>query len=110
MACGWVSRRDRATSLTGHSRPRSSIRMRRRWGSAIALNASAVVRARAMWGRYIPISENVNDACSVHCPVGELAVPAAHEEPHPQGIAGVVAMDRGATAAWRLQRPGGCDW
>src|SRR2546430_12204377 len=37
----------RASSLTGRSRPLSSIRIRRRCGSATALNASEVVAARA---------------------------------------------------------------
>src|SRR5437879_4379237 len=45
---GCVSRSARASSLTGRSRPLRRTRIRRRCGSATALNASEVVAARAM--------------------------------------------------------------
>src|SRR3990172_4531561 len=53
---GCASPSSSTRSFTGRSRSASTSRICRLRGSATALNASAVVAARAMAGRYIPIS------------------------------------------------------
>src|SRR5262249_2199565 len=60
-ACGWVISRSRASSVTGRSPPRSSTRIPRRCGSAIPLNASEVVAARAI-AQIICLYRNVSTA------------------------------------------------
>ena len=50
--CGWASPSSCTRSLTGRSPPARRSRISRRRGSATALNASAVVAARAIWHSY----------------------------------------------------------
>src|SRR5229473_2765188 len=53
--CGWASPSTRTMSFTGRSPPARTSRICRRRGSATALNASAVVAARAMGKSYTHI-------------------------------------------------------